>query len=103
MTNNTTTAHRISTAIDIDIYDDASLDAYLDDYLNIADPASIPADLDDKRATLIDAIDADLTDFLDNDYLEGMIDESQCIALSDDDDYRRTICTIIADQILANL
>lgn len=80
---------------DDEIYDADSFYAYLDDSISFT---LIPADLDDPRATLIDSLDADLHDLTAND---ALIDEEIDIALHDDTDYRRLICTKIADKLLA--
>lgn len=101
MTNNTESlAWAIIEIVDIDIYDAASLRAYLDDYLASTSPALIPDDLDDQRATLIDAIDADISDYLDE---YDLIDADTDIELKSDGGYRRGIATIIANKLLAQI
>lgn len=98
MTNTTDdtnlTAAALIEALEIDT---DSIYGYLDEYLGMTRPHLIPADLDNRRATLIDAIEFDLLDRLDND---ALLDDDNDLALSEDPDYRRLICTIAADQLL---
>lgn len=103
MTNNTDlTAERI---IDLqygeEVYDRASLRGFLDAYLGATSPALIPEDLDDQRATLIDAIDDDIKDLLSNG--GELLDEDDDFELVQDDGYRRGIATIIANKLLARI
>lgn len=101
MTNNDTIAERlIDLQYDDDIVDSHTLYGFLDEYLQATSPALIPADLDDQRATLIDAIEYDLLDLLENDLL---LDEDEDIALVDDTAHRREVCTLIADKLLARI